>query len=174
VPGRQRQRDVRSEAPRFFDIADCALSAIGGICRQLEPSQRCFNIIQAVCRIRVSVTVIWFRLAVEMQRREAEIGLRDRKCHRRPKRAERYRRKSPQKRPILSRPGSLRFGTTGWWARQGSNLRPPPSCVRSTQMRTLSNSWRRRTRWLIADLRYVMWDCDAATATTPPKKRKIT
>ena len=65
MPGRQRQRDVRSEAPRFFDIADCALSAIGGICRQLEPSQRCFNIIQAVCRIRVPVTVIWFRLAVE-------------------------------------------------------------------------------------------------------------
>jgi hypothetical protein len=89
-------------------------------------------------------------------------------------RVERYRRKSPQKRPIGSRRRDLRFRRTGWWARQGSNLRPPPSCVRSTQMRTLSNSWRRRTRWLIADLRYVMWDCDAATATTPPKKRKIT
>ena len=37
-------------------------------------------------------------------------------------RAERYRRKSPQKRPILTRPGNLRFGGTGWWARQGSNL----------------------------------------------------
>jgi hypothetical protein len=30
-------------------------------------------------------------------------------------RAERYRRKSPQKRPVLSRPGNLQFGGTGWW-----------------------------------------------------------
>jgi hypothetical protein len=109
-----------------------------------------------------------------MQRREAKNRLERPQVSPETERAKGYRRKSPQKRPISTRPGNLRFGGTGWWARQGSNLRPPPSCVRSTQMRTLSNSWRRRTRWLIADLRYVMWDCDAATATTPPKKRKIT
>src|SRR5712664_3713600 len=40
----------------------------------------------------------------------------------RDRRTERYRRKSPQKRPVLSRPGNLQFGRTGWWARQGSNL----------------------------------------------------
>ena len=51
-----------------------------------------------------------------------KINLRDRKGPRRPKRGERYRRKSPQKRPFLSRPENLRFGGTGWWARQGSNL----------------------------------------------------
>ena len=35
-------------------------------------------------------------------------------------RAERYRRKSPQKRPVLSRPGNLQFGGTGWWRMQSS------------------------------------------------------
>jgi hypothetical protein len=46
-------------------LAQHNLSAIAGICRQLEPRQPCFNIIQALCRMRVPVTVIWFRLAVE-------------------------------------------------------------------------------------------------------------
>src|SRR6266481_2304701 len=39
-------------------------------------------------------------------------------------RVERYRRKSPQKRPIGSRRRDLRFRRTGWWAHQGSNLGP--------------------------------------------------
>src|SRR5882757_3300965 len=34
-------------------------------------------------------------------------------------RAERYRRKSPQKRPIQSRCRDLWFGGTGWWRRKG-------------------------------------------------------
>src|SRR5260370_16201178 len=33
-------------------------------------------------------------------------------------RAERYPRKSPQKRPVLSRSGNLQFGGTGWWCAQ--------------------------------------------------------
>ena len=33
-------------------------------------------------------------------------------------------RKSPQKPPISDRRRFLRFGKTGWWAHQGSNLGP--------------------------------------------------
>jgi hypothetical protein len=40
-------------------------------------------------------------------------------------RTERYRRKSPQKRPILTRPGNLRVGRTGWWSWKGPNCQPP-------------------------------------------------
>jgi hypothetical protein len=60
-----------------------------------------------------------------MQRPEAEIGLRDRKCHRRPKERKRYRGKSPQKRPALSRPGNPQFGRTGWWCGQSDTNRSP-------------------------------------------------
>src|ERR1700675_55969 len=47
-----------------------------------------------------------------------KIGLRDRKGHRRPKEWNDTGRKSPQKRPVLSRPGNLQFGGTGWWCAQ--------------------------------------------------------
>ena len=36
-------------------------------------------------------------------------------------RLERYQRKSPQK-PVLSQPGNLQFGGTGWWRQSGSKL----------------------------------------------------
>ena len=39
--------------------------------------------------------------------------------------AERWRLKSPQKRPVSSRPENLRFGGTGWWRRKGPNCQPP-------------------------------------------------
>ena len=45
-----------------------------------------------------------------MQRREAKIGLRDRKVSPETERAERYQRKSPQIRPIQRRRWDLRFG----------------------------------------------------------------
>jgi hypothetical protein len=51
----------------FAWFAEVGLDARGGligICRQLEPKQR-RNITQAICRIRVPVTVIWFRLSLE-------------------------------------------------------------------------------------------------------------
>jgi len=53
-----------------------------------------------------------------MQRREAKIGLRDRKRHRRPKERNDTGGKSPQKRPIPSRRRDLRFRRTGWWCAQ--------------------------------------------------------
>ena len=38
---------------------------------------------------------------------------------------ERYRRKSPQKRPVASRRRDLRFRRIGWWGRYGSNCELP-------------------------------------------------
>jgi hypothetical protein len=49
----------------IMGFAQHDLSAIGGICRELEPRQRCFNIAQAICRIRAPVSVFWFRLSLE-------------------------------------------------------------------------------------------------------------
>jgi hypothetical protein len=42
-------------------------------------------------------------------------------------RVERYRRKSPQKRPIGSRRRDLRFRRTGWWCAQSDANRSPPN-----------------------------------------------
>src|SRR5258707_11381064 len=53
-----------------------------------------------------------------------KIGLRDRKGSPETERAERYPRKSPQKRPIRSRRMDLRFRKTGWWRHSGTNWRP--------------------------------------------------
>jgi hypothetical protein len=60
-----------------------------------------------------------------VRRREAETGLRDCKCPRRPKDQNDTGGKSPQKRPVLTRPGNLRFGGTGWWSWKGPNCQPP-------------------------------------------------
>ena len=40
-------------------------------------------------------------------------------------RAGRYRRKSPQKRAVLSRPGNRQFGRTVWWCAQSDTNRSP-------------------------------------------------
>src|ERR1700682_2476976 len=42
-------------------------------------------------------------------------------------RVERYRRKSPQKRPIGSRRRDLRFRRTGWWCAQSYANQSPPN-----------------------------------------------
>ena len=42
-------------------------------------------------------------------------------------RVERYQRKSPQKRPVLSQPGNLQFGGTGWWWTQSPANRSRPA-----------------------------------------------
>src|SRR5882672_9941686 len=49
-------------------------------------------------------------------------------------RAERYRRKSPQKRPIWSRPCDSWFGRTGWWRWYGSNWLPPTQSYRTASL----------------------------------------
>src|SRR5258708_38578468 len=53
-----------------------------------------------------------------MQRREAKNRPERPQGSPETERAERYPRKSPQKRPVLSRPGNLQFGGTGWWCAQ--------------------------------------------------------
>src|ERR1039458_6442022 len=58
-----------------------------------------------------------------MQRREAKIGLRDRKCHRRLNEQNDTGENPHTKRPILTRPGNLRFGRTGWWWKQSCENR---------------------------------------------------
>src|SRR5712664_5033732 len=60
-----------------------------------------------------------------MQRREAKNRPERPQASPETERVERYRRKSPQKRPIGSRGRDVRFRRTGWWRRKGPNCQPP-------------------------------------------------
>ena len=70
-----------------------------------------------------------------MQRREAKNRPERPQGSPETERAERYPRKSPQKRPVLSRPGNLQFEGTGWWRSSGPNwLLPTQSSNRSPKL----------------------------------------
>jgi hypothetical protein len=65
---------------------------------------------------------------------ERNFWMRRRKAKNRPERpqesseterANRHRRKCPQKRPVLARPRNPRFGRTEWWGWKGPNCQPP-------------------------------------------------
>src|SRR5260221_14316723 len=60
-----------------------------------------------------------------MQRREAKNRPERLQGSPETERAQRYRRKSPQKRPIPSRRRDLRFRRTGWWWEQSDTNRSP-------------------------------------------------
>jgi hypothetical protein len=75
-----------------------------------------------------------------MQRREAKNRPERPQGSPETERVERYRRKSPQKRPIGSRRRDLRFRRTGWWGWYGPNCQLPTQSLN----RSLTSSQERK------------------------------
>jgi hypothetical protein len=122
----------------FADLADCREARgrrhIPGACGKSNVFDRRSSGNSGVgstrCRSLISPSSARARLAGDpsqpgrgernfwIQRREAEYRPAKPQVSPETERTEKYRRKSPHKRPVLTGPGHLRFGGTGWWCGQ--------------------------------------------------------